>query len=412
MSADRDRPIRVLHVITRMIVGGAQENTLLSVEGLDRLPLYQVELVSGVDRGPEGDMVARARQTTDLLVLPELCRNVNPVADAVALWKLHALIRKGRYHIVHTHLAKAGVLGRLAARLAGAPIVVHGLHGLVFHEHQPWIVNRVWWTVQKICDPFTDHYISVSNVVSQKAIDSGLVARNAVTTIYSGMELDWFLDARVDPVVVRRRLGIPENALVIGKIARMVSVKNHGQLLDAAPEIIAKHPNVWFLFVGDGPLLEQLRTRAEQMGIRDRSVFTGLVDRERIPDMLSAMDVLVHTALYEGLPRVLAQALAMGKPCVAFDADGAREVIVAGETGFLVPSGDITSLVTAVDRLLADPQLRQRMGAAGRRLVDPAFRAETMVQQIDSVYQQLMSRHADRLARFDARSNDRVRAVN
>jgi glycosyltransferase involved in cell wall biosynthesis len=333
VSDEQSSPIRVLHVITRMIVGGAQENTLLSVEGLNNLPTYDVALVSGVDRGPEGDLVARTRQTTDLVLIPELARNVNPIADAVALFKLYSLIKKGRYHIVHTHLAKAGVLGRIAAWLARTPIIVHGLHGLVFHEYQPWLVNRTWWAVQKIVGPITDHYISVSSVISQKAIEAGIASTDNLTTVYSGMELDWFLNADVDPETVRRQLGIPDNAPVVGKIARMVSIKNHDALFDAAPEIIARYPDVRFLLVGDGPLLGHLRSRAKQMGITEQVVFAGLVPRERIPEMLSVMDVLAHTALYEGLPRVLAQALAMGKPCVAYDADGAREVVVAGETG-------------------------------------------------------------------------------
>jgi glycosyltransferase involved in cell wall biosynthesis len=409
---DRERPIRVLHVITRMIVGGAQENTLLSVEGLNQLPQYEVDLVSGVDRGSEGDMLARTRQTTGVLLVPELCRNIHPLADAVALWKLYSLIKEGRYDIVHTHLAKAGVLGRLAAWLAGTPIIVHGLHGLVFHDYQPWLVNRVWWTVQKLCDPITDHYISVSRVVSDKAVESRLVSPDRVTTIYSGMELDWFLDAQVDRLTARRKLGIPDDAPVIGKIARMVPVKNHAQLFDAAPGILARHPNVRFLLVGDGPLLDGFRARAEQMGIGERVIFAGLVERERIPEMLAAMDVLVHTALYEGLPRVLVQALAMGRPCVAFDADGAREVVVPGETGFLIRPGDTEGFAAAVDRLLADAPLREQMGQAGRKLVDPAFRDETMVQQIAGVYESLLVRHADRLARFEARAGTRTQAAS
>jgi glycosyltransferase involved in cell wall biosynthesis len=402
MMAEQNAPIRVLHVITRMIIGGAQENTLLSVEGLDRLSRYDAALVSGVERGLEGDLLTRTRQTTDVILVPELRRNLNPIADAIALWKLYSLIKKGRYHIVHTHLAKAGVLGRVAAWLARTPIIVHGLHGLVFHEYQPWLVNRTWWAVQKVCKPITDHFISVSEVISQKAIDAGIASSDNLTTIYSGMELDWFLKANVNPMSIRRQLDIPENAPVIGKIARMVDIKNHDALLDAAPEIIARHPDARFLLVGDGPLLEHLRSRASQMGIGEHIIFTGVVPRERIPEMLAAMDVLAHTALYEGLPRVLAQALAMGKPCVAFDADGAREVVVPEETGYLVCPGDTAGIAAAVSRLLQDPKLRAQMGEAGRRRVDPAFRAETMVQHIDKVYQELLRRHADRLARIKA----------
>jgi glycosyltransferase involved in cell wall biosynthesis len=403
VSSERQAPIRVLHVITRMIVGGAQEYALLSVEGLDRLPAFDVSLASGIDRGAEGDLVSQTRPRVDLIVIPELCRNINPVSDAIAIWKLQSLMRKRRYHVVQTHTAKAGVLGRLAARLARTPIVIHTLHGVVFNEQQSWLVNRTWWAIQKVCAPLTDHFVTVSNVVGQKAVDAGIAAADKLSTIYNGMELDWFLDARVDTAAVRRQLGIPDAAPVVGKIARMAQVKNHDLLLDAAPRIIAQHPGVRFLLVGDGPLLEHLRARVDAMGMREHVVFTGLVARERIPQMLAVMDVLVHTALYEGMPRVFVQALAMGKPCVAFDADGTREVVIPEETGCLVQPGDTWGIAAAVNHLLADSERRERMGQAGRRFVDPTFRAETMVLQMAALYQSLVQRHADRIAAFDAR---------
>src|SRR6266404_3758616 len=335
------QPVRVLHIITRLIVGGAQENTLLSVEGLDRRPEYEVTLVTGVDNGPEGDLLERARRTTRLVIVPELGRSINPLSDVAASYKLYRLIRTGRYHIVHTHSSKAGVLGRLAAKLAGTPIVVHTLHSLVFHDYQPWLVNRLWWVVKMLCAPLTDHFISVSSVISQKAIAAGIGSPEKFTTIYSGMELDWFLDSKVDPAAVRREFGIPEDAPVVGKIARLFSLKGHDQLLDAAPEIVQRHPNVRFLLIGDGLLYEHLRSRAREAGILDNFVFAGLIPRERIPEMIAVMDVVVHTSLREGLARVLPQALAMGKPCVSFDLDGAPEVVIPGETGFLVRPGDI-----------------------------------------------------------------------
>jgi glycosyltransferase involved in cell wall biosynthesis len=212
------KPIRVLHIITRMIVGGAQENTLLSVEGLDKLPEYEVTLASGVDNGPEGELLSRARTTTRLVIIPELGRSINPLADLKAFWKLYRLIKRGRYHIVHTHSSKAGVLGRLAAKLAGTPFIVHTLHSLVFHEYQPWLVNRTWRVVKKICAPATDHFISVSSIISQKAIAAGIDRPDKFSTIYSGMELDWFLQAQVDGAAIRREFGLPLDAPVVGKI--------------------------------------------------------------------------------------------------------------------------------------------------------------------------------------------------
>jgi glycosyltransferase involved in cell wall biosynthesis len=202
---------------------------------------------------------------------------------------------------------------------------------------------------------------------------------------------------------VRREFGIPENAPVVGKVARLFPLKGHDQLLDAAPAIVRHCPDVCFFLIGDGVLYDHLRRRALEMGILDNFVFAGLIGRERIPEVIAAMDVLVHTSLREGLARVLPQALAMGKPCVSFDIDGAPEVVIPGRTGYLVKPEDTGGLADAISRLLSDPQLRQRMGEEGRGVVDPAFRAETMVRQISDLYQMLMARHPDRIAAYSKR---------
>jgi glycosyltransferase involved in cell wall biosynthesis len=396
------RPLRVLHIITRLIVGGAQENTLLTCEGLATMPEYEVTLASGIDRGPEGDLIDRAEKSINLVLVPELGRAVSPIADVRALWKLYRLIRRGRYHIVHTHSSKAGVLGRIAAKLAGTPLIVHTLHSLVFHEYQPWIVNRTWWLVKKICAPMTDHFLSVSSVIVRKAVAAGVDKPEKFTTVYSGMELDWFLNSKADGAAVRREFGIPADAPVVGKIARLFPLKGHDQLMDAAPEIVRRVPNVRFFLIGDGILYDHLRERAQQAGILDNFVFAGLIQRERIPEMLAAMDVVVHTSLREGLARVLPQALAMGKPCVSFDIDGAPEVVLDGKTGYLVRPYDYKTLADRISTLLADPALRATMGANGRRHVDPAWRAETMVAGTAAVYQMLAEKHRDRLEAFDA----------
>jgi glycosyltransferase involved in cell wall biosynthesis len=395
------RRMRVLHVITRMIVGGAQENTLLTVQGLDRLPEYEVTLVSGVDRGPEGSLLEQARKTVDLAVIPELARSINPAADWRTLVKLYRLIRRGRYHVVHTHSSKAGVLGRVAAKLAGTPIIVHTLHSLVFHDYQPRVVNRTWWAIKKACAPLTDHYISVADAISEKAIAEGIAPPERFSTVYSGMELDWFLSFNGDRAAIRRELGIPAKAPVVGKVARLFPLKGHEQLLDAAPRIAAAHPDVRFLLVGDGTLHDQVRARARAAGLEDQFVFTGLIPRERMPAMLAAMDVLVHTSLREGIARALPQALAMGIPCVSVDLDGAREVVVPGRTGYLVPPREPDALADAVAELLSDAALRTQMGRAGRELVDPAFRAAIMVDRIGALYQRLAEEKALALDRFD-----------
>ena len=381
----------MLHVITRMVLGGAQENTLLTVEGLDRTDRWDVTLAAGDASGPEGHLLERARASTRLVEIPELRRNVNPYYDAVALWKLYRLMRRERYDIVHTHSSKAGVLGRVAAWLTRTPVVVHTLHALVIHERQPWAVNRTWRAVKRLMGPLTDHYVSVADAVTDGAVAARVAPRERFSTIRSGMELDWFLEAAADPAAARRELGVPDGVPVVGKIARLFPLKGHDELIDAWPAVVARHPDARLLLVGDGVLRDHLVERARSMGILDSIVFAGLVPRERIPAAIAAMDVLVHTSLHEGLARVLPQALAMGRPCVSVALDGAPEVVVDGETGLLVPPRDPAAVADAISRLLDDPELRARMGAAGRRLVDPAFRAETMVSEIADLYEELLA---------------------
>ncbi|MCA1623250.1 MAG: glycosyltransferase family 4 protein [Acidobacteria bacterium] len=399
---EQTKPIRVLHIITRMIVGGAQENTLLSVIGLDAMPEYEVTLMSGIDRGREGELLSMAREKCRLIIVPEMGRSINPFSDLIAFWKIYGLIRKGRYHIVHTHSSKAGVLGRVAAWLAGTPIIVHTLHSLVFHDYQPWFINKSWRGIKKMCAPITDFFISVSQIIVDKAVAAGVAKPEKFRTIYSGMELDWFLNAKFDSQAVRREFGIPKNAPVVGKIARLFPLKGHDQLMDAAPEIVKRVPDVRFFLIGDGILLEHLQERARGYGILENFVFAGLIDRERIPEMISAMDIVVHTSLREGLARVLPQALAMGKPCVSFNIDGAPEVVINDKTGCLVEAYDYKGLAGAVSRLLNDADLRAKMGENGRRQVDPAFRAETMVREIAEVYDMLLKRHSKRIEKFNA----------
>jgi glycosyltransferase involved in cell wall biosynthesis len=334
-----------------------------------------------------------------------MARSINPLADTSALLAIRRIIKKGRYHVVHTHSSKAGVLGRLAAKLAGTPLIVHTIHGLAFHEYQPWLVNRVWRTAEKICAPVTDYFITVCDVMAEKALAAGIGKPEKYRTIYSGMELDWFLNAKFDSRKIREEFGIPEGVPVVGKVARLFPLKGHDQLMDAAPEIVKRVPDVRFFLIGDGILLEHLQQRAREYGILDNFIFAGLIDRARIPEMISAMDIVVHTSLREGLARVLPQALAMGKPCVSFDIDGAREVVINDYTGYLVEAFDSVNLADRISRLLQDGDLRTKLGSNGRIHVDPKFRTETMVSDISDVYKMLLTQNSERVRLFDPALN-------
>jgi glycosyltransferase involved in cell wall biosynthesis len=391
---DVKRP-RVAHIITRLILGGAQENTLYTVIGQQRD--YDVTLIIGVDDGTEGTLRDRAAAAkVRVVVVPTLVRPIRPLTDLRALVSLVWLLRRGRFDVVHTHSSKAGILGRIAARLAGVPVVVHTLHSLVFHEFQARWKNALYIWLKKRCAPITDVLISVNEQTVRGAVAAGIGRPEQYVTIYSGIELDRFLTVgeRLDPGAAKRRVGIPFDAPVVGKVARLFPLKGHAQFLAAAAEIAALNPSAWFLLVGDGPLRGELEARVAELGLRDRTVFTGRVPPDEVPECLQAMDVVVHTSLREGIARVLPQAGAVGKPIVTFALDGAPEVVKDGVSGYLVPPLDTAGLARRVAELLADEDRRRSMGLAGRAFVERHFSVERMVARINEQYDRLLAARA------------------
>ena len=386
------RKIKVAHIITRLIVGGAQENTIYTVVGLNRMPEYDVTLFTGPQAGPEGSLMdGEWKKEVPCVVLNNMRRNMT-WRDAIMYHQLIKLFRREKYDIVHTHSSKAGIIGRLAARKAGVPAIVHTIHGLPFHDYQNGIVRRFYIYSEKKAAHSCDKIISVADTMTQKALAAGVGMPGLFSTIYSGMELDLFLNSAQHRDPIRRQLGIAEDEIVIGKIARLFHLKGHEYLFTAANEILKKFPKTRFLLLHDGILRDKFERQLVQMGIRDKFIFTGLVSPKDIPKYISAMDILVHTSLREGLARTLPQALACGKPVVSFDIDGAPEVVKNGETGFLIKPMDSHGLADALIRLMQNKPLRCKMGENGKRLVDPIFRSEYMVAKIHELYQELLKK--------------------
>ena len=398
-NASRARPLRVLHVITRMIIGGAQENTLFTVIGQQGDPRFHVTLLCGTETGPEGQLHDQARAArVDLVLLPPLVREVRPLTDLRALIALTRFMRRGRYDIVHTHSAKGGILGRIAAHLNRVPVIVHTQHGLPFHEFQVEWKNWLIIRAKRFCARFTDVIISVSDKTAETALAAGVGRREQHVTVYSGMDLNPFIAAH-DALTVaeaKRRLGIAPEDLVVGKIARLFPLKGHDQFFDAAGEIARRHPRVRFLLVGGGVLRAELEARAAHMGIAERVTFAGLVSPDQIPLYLQAMDVVVHTSLREGIARVLPQAGVMAKPVVTFSLDGAPEVVRDGVSGYLVPPLDTSALAARVVDLLGDPARRNAFGEEGRAFALANFGADRMVERINEVYLRVLARKAPR----------------
>jgi len=385
--------MRVSHVITRLIVGGAQENTLSSVLGLGRIPDWEVELISGPTRGPEGSLESMALAVPGLLKLePSLVRPVQPLMDALAYLRLRRHFRRTRPQIVHTHSGKAGIVGRFAARHAGVPRVIHTIHGPSFGPFQGAMANATFRSAERAAGRQTDHFVVVAEAMARQYLEAGIGNPSQYTRIFSGFDLAPFLAVRRDPELAER-LGIRPGDFVVGKVARLFQLKGHDDLFAAAVEMVRRIPNVRFLLLGDGPWRGRFEAMAAtEPGLAGRFLFAGLVPPSEVSRYLGLMDVLVHLSRREGLARVLPQALASGKPVIAVDCDGAAEVCRDEETGFLLKPGDLPGLVDRVVRLAVDPDLAHRMGVVGRSWVRERFSEEALVQSLDTLYRQLLGR--------------------
>jgi glycosyltransferase involved in cell wall biosynthesis len=386
--------MNVVHFITRLIIGGAQENTLLTVEDQHRDYGDRVTLISGPGIGPEGSLEDRARSGGfDFRILPELHRAIRPWQDWQAYRALIAMLREIKPDLVHTHSSKAGILGRAAAAKLGIP-AVHTIHGASFHFGQNPLAYEIYRLAEKWAARRCDRIISVADAMTDQYVDAGIAPRDRFVTIYSGMNIEPFLSPPRSPELVRAELGLSPTDLVVGKIARLFPLKGHEFVIAAARSVVARHPEVKFLFVGDGLLRDQFQRSISELGLKKNFVFTGLVSPEKVPELIHAMDVVVHTSLWEGLARVLPQALIAGKPVVSYDVDGAREVVLSGVTGYLLPPQSVEELSEAINILLDDSSLRASFGNAGRVRFTDTFRHETMTRKIREIYADVLERRS------------------
>lgn len=383
--------MRVTHIITRLVIGGAQENTVATVLGLREKPGVDVDLVSGPTSGPEGSMEPIFAVYPGLLtIVPSLIRPVSPWSDIRAFGSLTALLRASRPDIVHTHSGKAGILGRLAARRAHVPVIIHHIHGPSFGPFQGPLANGCFVTAERVAGRVTTHFVCSANAMTQRYLAAGIGRADTYTRVFSGFKLEPFLGSHNDPAV-RDQLGLPRDAFVVGKIGRLSPLKGHDDLLSAAPLILAECPRARFLLVGDGPQRAHLEQRVRTLGLGGKVVFAGLTKPSEVPKLLGVMDCLVHLSSREALSRALPQALAAGKPVVAYDFDGADEVCLEARTGFLIRMGDFNAAARAVLNLARDPALRKKFGETGRALVADNFGVDRMIETLYQLYSRLLT---------------------
>ena len=375
--------MKVCHVITRMIVGGAMENTLLTCEALHARG-HEVALITGPPIGPEGELLSRAHEGGyRVIVVDAMRREIRPLLDRAAYFRIGQHLMELRPDVMHSHASKAGILARKAAAKIGGMRIVHTIHGLAFGPHESWLRNWLYKRLERRAAERSDALISVADAMTDRALAAGIGRPEQYTTIYSGMEVARFMERPAEADEVRAAMNLPPGAVLVTKIARLAELKGHRYVLAAAERI--RDERVHFCFVGDGRLRGRIEGGIASRGLAERFRLTGLVAPERIPAILHASDIVVHCSLREGLARALPQGLLAGKPVVSFDIDGAREVVDA-DTGILLAPGDIAGLVLAIETLAESPPLRDKLGAAGRERCRQMFDHTRMVDQIEAVY--------------------------
>jgi len=388
--------MKIVHIITRLILGGAQENTLITCRVLAERG-HEVTLITGPALGPEGALFEQTRgQKYDIIVVDKLRRAINPFYDTISYFEIRRILKEIRPDVVHTHSAKAGILGRLAGysltrKAKCRPFVVHTIHGLAFHPYQNERLNKFYIAIEKVTEKKTDAFICVAEAMTEKAVAAGIGKPENFTTAYSAIDEEAFLSGPSAGEIndFRAKYGISNEAVVLVTIARLFELKGHEFIIESAKELAGRFDNCMWLFVGDGNLSDSLKERISAVGLRDRFKFTGLLEPAKIPLAIHSSDVLVHCSLREGLARVLPQAMLCGRPVVSFDVDGAKEV-VNESMGFLTEPENVEQLIEACARLIEDSQLRKELGAAGLESVKEKFAPETMVDVIEDVYKKLI----------------------
>jgi glycosyltransferase involved in cell wall biosynthesis len=371
--------VKVLHVITRFI-DGAGGNTLLSVLGAD-WTRYEV-WVAGA---PGGRLWERAEQHGVTTVkLPRLRKVVSPLNDLVVLFQLVRLIRRERFTVVHTHSAKGGFLGRLAAWLCRTPVIVHTVHSFSFHDFMSRRRYRAYLTFERLVRPMTDAFLAVSPQIAREAVEMRIAPPGAISVVPSAIELGE-IPSQAEPRL-RAELGIPADAPLVGTVGRFDFQKAPLDFIRMAALVAASHPHTRFVMVGEGDLLEEAQAEARRLGVD--VIFTGY--RSDAASIAACFDLYVVSSLYEGLGRAMSEALCSGTPVVATSVNGVVDMVEPGSTGLLAPPADPEALARNVTWLLDHPDEARSMGMAGRARARAVFEPTLMCALIEQTYARLL----------------------
>jgi len=378
------RPLRILHIITRLERGGAPKVVLDTLARLDGRQ-YACSLATGLASSPQTDMLPSARALgIPVFVVPQLVRDVRPCKDVGALLKLIGLIQHGRYDLVHAHTCKAGFLGRLAARHCGVPSVLYSPHGTILQGYFGKTKTALFTTLDRVAARYTDRIICLTQHEIQQCLDAGIGRRHQYGFVYNGVDLAAYGARKRDRSAARVALGLADDDRVCVTVGRLVPVKGHRFLLEAVARAQAAVPGLKLLCAGEGPEDKELLRLADRLGLGQHIRFLGF--RNDIAEILSACDVFVLPSLNEGLGLVLLEAMASGLPIVATRVGGVPEVVHEKVTGLLVPPRAAGALCDAVVSLFQRPEQMAQMGAKALARVQERFSIEAAVDKLERIY--------------------------
>ena len=373
--------VKVAHIITRLELGGAQQNTLYCCQNHDRKK-YDVLLISGA--GGYLDPEARKVQNCKTYLLPELTHPIRPWWDLKALGRLQQILKDEKVDLVHTHSSKAGILGRLAAKRAGVPCIIHTVHGWGFYPGQFFLPRWLYQVLERWAARFTDVIITVSDENRRTGLAAGIGRPEQYRVIHSGIDPKRYQLSFLKARHARKKLKSEGRPTVL-VLSNFKNQKSPMDVVEVAAVLKKKLPYVLFLWAGDGPLFQQTEKTMRERGLEGNFYLLGW--REDVAELFAASDTLLLSSLYEGLPRVVLQAMAAGKPVVATKVSGTPEAVKDRVTGFLHPPHDINAMAESLFNLLSNPPLGRKMGKAGKELLKGTFLIDEMLVEIERVYE-------------------------
>jgi glycosyltransferase involved in cell wall biosynthesis len=379
-----------MQVIARLNTAGGSQH-VITLSACQDPSRFESLLVCGTENPGEGSMLDEAvSRGARPIVIPEMVAEATlKPRDVTALIKLYRLIRREQPDIVHTHTAKAGFLGRLAAYVAGVPVVIHTYHGHILDGYFGSLMSRALRGMEQVLAALTDCIIAISEQVKGDLVRYGVAPPEKVVVIPIGVEVEPFLNCAMQRGEFRRELALAESDLLIGIVGRIAPIKNHRLFLDAAAQVAVGEPTARFVVVGDGALRPEMERCAKDLGIGHRVIFTGW--RRDLPCVYADLDVLVLSSNNEGTPVSAIEAMASGCPVVATCVGGVPDLITDGVTGCLVPPGDTQALATAILRILRDPESAHRTAQTARAVASERYTLKRLLTEMENLYVRLLA---------------------